>query len=139
MDDSSEHEEKVKANKELMYLSEDFVSASRAVGKIIISEVYLPFEDKVHYSLSFSLYHHKKTQFIDIPSSKVIKPTVGLGGRAGGEKYMVHNILFKFALDAFGLFGGSDLSAAKGWVFCFLCFCIYLNYVSLFLSSYYYF
>ena len=44
----------------------------------------------------------------------MIKPTVGLGGRAGGEKYMVHNILFKFALDAFGLFGGSDLSAAKG-------------------------
>ena len=27
---------------------------------------------------------------------------------------MVHDILFKFALDAFGLFGGSDLSAAKG-------------------------
>ena len=37
----------MQANKELMYLSEDFVSASRAVGKIIISEVYLPFEDKV--------------------------------------------------------------------------------------------
>ena len=40
--------------------------------------------------------------------------TTGLGGVAGGEKYIVHNILFKFALDSFGLYGGSDLSAAKG-------------------------
>ena len=44
----------------------------------------------------------------------MIKPTVDLGGQAGGDKYMVHNILFKFALDSMGLFGGSDIAAAKG-------------------------
>ena len=49
----SAQEEKVVANTELMHLSEDFVCASRTVGKIIISEVYLPFEDKV---FSFSFY-----------------------------------------------------------------------------------
>ena len=44
--------------------------------------------------------------------------TKGLGGRAGGEKYLVHDILFKFSLDRFGLFGGSDLAASKGLVLC---------------------
>ena len=38
-------------NTELMHLSVDFVSASRAVGKIIISEVYLPFSEKVFFPL----------------------------------------------------------------------------------------
>ena len=51
MDDSSDRERRVLVNTELMNLSEDFVAASRAVGKIIISEVYLPFEDKVFFLL----------------------------------------------------------------------------------------
>ena len=99
---------------ELMHLSEDFVYASRAVGKLIISEVSLPFEEKV------------------------IQPiTKGLGGRAGGEKYIVHNILFKFSLDCFGLFGGSDLAAAKGF-FWFICCCFFLyDWTLLFLFSFF--
>tara|TARA_R110002050_G_scaffold63534_1_gene138832 strand:- start:88 stop:1071 length:984 start_codon:yes stop_codon:yes gene_type:complete len=80
--------EKMVANTELMHLSEDFVHASRTVGKIIISEVYLPL------------------------SKKTIKPQT-LGGRAGGEKYIVHNILFKFAVDSSNLFDGSNWAAAK--------------------------
>ena len=56
---------------------------------MIISEVCLPIEQKV------------------------IKP-VTIGGSAGGEKYVVHNILFKFSLDCGGLFGGSALAAGKG-------------------------
>jgi hypothetical protein len=36
-----------------------------------------------------------------------------LGGRAGGEKYIVHNILFKFAVDSSNLFDGSNWAAAK--------------------------
>ena len=114
-------------NTELMHLNEDFVAASRAVGKIIISEVYLPFADKVFslfifffylflsffspffFLLLFSFLH----SFLLTLFLKVIKPS-SIGGCAGGEKYIVHNILFKFALDAFGLFGGSDLSASKG-------------------------
>ena len=66
----------------------DFIQAAKTYGRIIISEVYLP--------------SHKKT----------IKP-INLGGVAGGEKYIVHNILFKFALDSSGLFGGNNLAAAK--------------------------
>ena len=78
----------VVANTELMHLSEDFIYVSRSVGKIIISEVYVPVE------------------------KKLIKPST-LGGRAGGEKYVVHNILFKFAVDSFNLFDGSNWAAAK--------------------------
>ena len=50
----------------------------------------------------------------------MIKPITDLGGQAGGDKYIVHNILFKFALDSNGLFGGSDLSAAKGLFYIYL-------------------
>jgi hypothetical protein len=43
--------------------------------------------------------------------SKTIEPQ-NVGGRAGGEKYIINNILFKFAVDAHGLYG-SDYAAAK--------------------------
>ena len=55
---------------------------------IIISEVFLP------------------------PQRKTIKP-IGQRGVAGGEKYIVNSILFKFAVDSFNLYGGDDSSAAK--------------------------
>lgn len=32
---------------------------------------------------------------------------------AGGEKYIVRGILFKFAVDEHGLYGGSDENAQK--------------------------
>lgn len=69
-----------------MHLSQDFIYAATSCvfstcfvhfvsryGKIIISEYYLP-------------VHHK-----------TIKP-IELGGVLGGQKYVVHNILFKFAV-----------------------------------------
>lgn len=74
---------------ELIGLAEDFVSSAVRYGQIIISEVYLP--------------NRRKT----------IKPNESVGGVIGGEKYIVHNILFKFALDSHGVFGGNDESAAK--------------------------
>ena len=43
-------------------------------------------------------------------SKKTIKPLKL--GMAGGDKYIVHNILFKFAVDNAGLYG-SDYAAAK--------------------------
>lgn len=43
--------------------------------------------------------------------NKTIKPT-SIGGAAGGEKYVVNGILFKFALDFNGIYGG-DENAAK--------------------------
>ena len=36
-----------------------------------------------------------------------------LGGAAGGEKYIVNNVLFKFAVDSNNLFNGDDYAAAK--------------------------
>ena len=41
---------------------------------------------------------------------KTIKP-LNLGGVIGGKKYIVHNMLFKFAVDSFDIFG--DEAAAK--------------------------
>lgn len=74
---------------ELIGLAEDFVTSAVRYGQIIISEVYLPV------------------------SKKTIRPATNVGGVIGGEKFVVHNILFKFALDSSGVFGGNDESAAK--------------------------
>ena len=91
--------EHISANLALIGLANDFLYSATAYGKIIISEVYL--ED--HF--------------------KTIKP-VSLGGVAGGSKYIVHNILFKFALDTDGIYGSDDAKAAKvgGCFFSFLLF-----------------
>jgi hypothetical protein len=59
-----------------MHLAQDFIYAASSYAKIIISEYYLPY------------------QF------KTIKP-VNIGGVLGGQKYIVHNILFKFAVGMF--------------------------------------
>ena len=75
------------ANAELLHLSQDFLHCARTYGKIIISERFLKEEQKT------------------------IKP-VHVGGLAGGEKYIVHNVLFKFAIDSHGIMG-SDYAAAK--------------------------
>ncbi|ELR11467.1 uncharacterized protein ACA1_122080 [Acanthamoeba castellanii str. Neff] len=67
----------------LARLAHDFVFAAETYGKIIISELGLPVE------------------------KKTIKP-VAAGGQAGGEKYIVQGIFFKFALDIFGIYGGDE-------------------------------
>ena len=66
---------------------QDFIYSARAYGKIIISEAFLP------------------------DDQKTIRPSL-VGGQAGGDKYIVHNILFKFAVDS-KKFYGSDAYAAK--------------------------
>jgi hypothetical protein len=63
-------------------LGRDFVQLAEVYGRIIISERCLP------------------------PEQKSIKP-VALGGQAGGSKFMVQGILFKYALDV-------KLSASSG-------------------------
>eukprot|EP01116_Phalansterium_solitarium_P022569 TRINITY_DN7502_c0_g1_i1.p1 TRINITY_DN7502_c0_g1~~TRINITY_DN7502_c0_g1_i1.p1 ORF type:complete len:1638 (+),score=449.85 TRINITY_DN7502_c0_g1_i1:121-5034(+) len=79
---------KLTANRELLNLTQDFQHTVVQYGKIIISERYLPV------------------------SQKTIQP-VPIGGIAGGDKYLVHSILFKFAVDSRGLYGGNDSLAAK--------------------------
>eukprot|EP01103_Thecamoeba_quadrilineata_P012142 TRINITY_DN3060_c0_g1_i2.p1 TRINITY_DN3060_c0_g1~~TRINITY_DN3060_c0_g1_i2.p1 ORF type:complete len:601 (+),score=88.67 TRINITY_DN3060_c0_g1_i2:86-1888(+) len=79
-------EERLNVTLDLIHLSQDFIYCSSTYGKIIISEVYLP------------------------PEQKTIKPQSL--GFAGGEKYFIHNIMFKFSFDFKGLYG-SDYASAK--------------------------
>ena len=55
-------------------MAADFVAAAERYGRIVVAERHCA--------------AHAKT----------VRPAA-LGGVAGGEKYVVHNILFKFALD----------------------------------------
>lgn len=72
---------------EISNLGKDFEYAARMYGKVIISEKFFPY------------------------GMKTIKP-VNISGMAGGEKYLVGGILFKFAVDSYGLYN-SDLYASK--------------------------
>jgi len=73
-------------NTQLLHLSQDFIQAAKMYGRLIITERYL--------------------------KEKTIEPSSSLGGAAGGEKFMVNNLLFKFAVDSEKLYG-DDASAAK--------------------------
>jgi hypothetical protein len=80
----------VKKFEQLGQLANDFVYNAETYGRIIISERTLPHE------------------------SKTVKPTA-MGGQAGGEKFVVRGILFKYAVDTtfayratpFWMYGGS--------------------------------
>ena len=78
---------RIRTGRDLINLSQDFIYSSTSYGRIIISEAFLP------------------------NNEKTIKPS-NVGGVAGGEKYVVGNILFKFAMDSHSLLG-SDYAAAK--------------------------
>ena len=84
---NTRHEERVKVYQILARLSEDFVWTVKTYGRIIISEESVPVEEKT------------------------IKP-VSIGGIAGGHKFIVQGVLFKFALDSAGLYC-SDHNAGK--------------------------
>ena len=79
------------AFEQLSELAADFAFTARAIGRLIISEKYLA------------------------PAQKTIKPlTDTMGGSAGGEKYCVHNIVFKFTVDHLGMYGGDEQAMAAG-------------------------
>ena len=69
--------------RDLYSLSADFIETAQEIGRTIIEEVSIP------------------------SSAKTIKP-VNVGGVAGGEKYVQRGIFFKFAIDAFGVYGGDE-------------------------------
>lgn len=75
--------EMIEAYSDLICLIEDFLSAAQSYGRIIISEAHLP------------------------PEQKTVQPT-RIGGVIGGQKYLVHGILFKFSTDCMNIFGGTD-------------------------------
>lgn len=68
-------------------LYHDFEYAVETYGKIIIAERFLPV------------------------SQKSIPPAFYMGGQAGGEKYIVQGILFKFAVDKNNLYNGDHYAA----------------------------
>jgi hypothetical protein len=70
-------------------LANNFLSMACTYAKVIISEACVPV------------------------AQKTIKPSASMGGVAGGEKFVAGGILFKFAVDWRGLFGGSDEFAMK--------------------------
>lgn len=74
-------------HEKLAHLARDFVYCSKTYGKIIISEFFLP------------------------EAQKTIK-SINAGGVAGGSKYIVSGIFFKFTLDTCLKDGSED-----GWSF----------------------
>ena len=63
--DECASDDNVTANTELMHLSEDFIYASRTVGKIIISEVCFVYFILFHFiSFYFILFHFISFYFI---------------------------------------------------------------------------
>ena len=72
-------EHRLRCYRELSNLALDFVHCAKTYGRLIISEAETPVEHKT------------------------IPPT-SIGGFAGGDKYIVNNILFKFAVDSHNLF-----------------------------------
>lgn len=64
--------------KSLVDVASDFIYCVRTYGKIIIAERFLK------------------------PEYKTIKPT-SVGGIAGGEKFIVNSVLFKFSIDKYGI------------------------------------
>eukprot|EP01117_Protostelium_nocturnum_P014543 TRINITY_DN5541_c0_g1_i4.p1 TRINITY_DN5541_c0_g1~~TRINITY_DN5541_c0_g1_i4.p1 ORF type:complete len:905 (-),score=337.74 TRINITY_DN5541_c0_g1_i4:2149-4863(-) len=80
-------QERISIYSQLSHLAQDFVHCAKTYGKLIISELYLPNDQKT------------------------IRPC-DIGGFAGGLKYITKGILFKLAVDANELYG-SDMIAAK--------------------------
>jgi hypothetical protein len=92
-------------------LSQDFLYSASAYGKIIISEYNVPNHLKtIKEGFGFCVFC-----FGFFFSTKFLAANVG--GVLGGKKYVVHNILFKFATDESGFF-----NSHQG---VFLCMCVF--------------
>lgn len=71
---------------QMRHLAQDFMYTATMYGKIIISEKFLP------------------------PEKKTIRP-IDIGGIAGGHKYLVRGILFKFCIDVHKLYGDDEFAS----------------------------
>jgi hypothetical protein len=79
--------QKMEKNLKISTLSKRFFSMAKRLGKIIISEAFLP-------------------------DQLTIKPFSTIGGHAGGKKYLYNGILFKLQTDWMRIYGG-DFYAMK--------------------------
>eukprot|EP00939_MAST-03C_sp_MAST-3C-sp1_P002440 g2440.t1 len=81
-------EKAIKRAKAIQLVQEEFTEVASKIGKTIISESFMRNEDRT------------------------IPVATEVGGVAGGEKYIAHGILFKYAVDSKGIYG-TDTFAAK--------------------------
>jgi hypothetical protein len=77
--------ERLDRAKQIQLFVQEFTSEVSKIGKVIINEVGKATLNKTY-------------------------PPVNVGGIAGGEKYLVNNIFFKFALDIYHLYGGTEFA-----------------------------
>jgi len=82
-DDSSPSEGPVHVEIKVTEMTREFTQVAETVAQVIVDELDLPDEVKL------------------VPPAK-------LGGIAGGEKYISHSILFKFAIDSKNIYGGDE-------------------------------
>ncbi len=75
----------VQASLQVVDLVKEFTEIAEVIAQIIVDELHCPVAEKL------------------------IPPTQ-LGGMAGGEKYLSHGILFKFAIDSRGLYNGDEFA-----------------------------
>ncbi|ELR22968.1 C2 domain containing protein [Acanthamoeba castellanii str. Neff] len=75
----------VRASLQVVDLVKEFTEIAEVIAQIIVDELHCPVAEKL------------------------IPPTQ-LGGMAGGEKYLSHGILFKFAIDSRGLYNGDEFA-----------------------------
>eukprot|EP01105_Mastigella_eilhardi_P009703 TRINITY_DN2284_c0_g3_i5.p1 TRINITY_DN2284_c0_g3~~TRINITY_DN2284_c0_g3_i5.p1 ORF type:complete len:849 (-),score=229.70 TRINITY_DN2284_c0_g3_i5:89-2314(-) len=82
----NEPEDRLRRSNEIRRIANEFVDAAMAYGKTVIAEAFLP------------------------PTMHTIK-SLDSAGVAGGAKYLVGGIFFKFATDLHNLYGGDEFAA----------------------------
>tara|TARA_R110002050_G_C8839155_1_gene505827 strand:- start:85 stop:732 length:648 start_codon:yes stop_codon:yes gene_type:complete len=102
-------------NVQLLELTQDFINSAKMYGRVIILERFLETGGGVQSPV------HRPGQ----APQKTITP-VHMGGVAGGDKYIVNNIMFKFAVDSHDIYG-DDRWAAKAAGLELLGYCAYFN------------
>ena len=94
--------EKIRAYADLTNLTEDFLLAARIFGRLIISGncSFRKYHSTAHLKIKYSF-----TEAHLLQEQKTLKSMPSLGGVIGGQKFLVHGILFKFSLDIANIFG----------------------------------
>lgn len=85
---NNSYDKRITAFSKLGKLYQNFIDTATLYGKILISERYLPEDCRTFKACD-------------------------IGGIAGGEKFLVQNILFKICTDHYGVFGGDEYYAHK--------------------------
>lgn len=108
-------ERRIKA-RQMKQLMEAFADFARQTAELMMEEVHLPAaevdESATTPTTATTPSSPSPSSTLSHLHSKFFNPMRSVGGLAGGEKYILNNILFKFARDWSGLFG-SKLALAS--------------------------